>query len=76
MFRFIFYVLIFMLLYSILSSLLKVFFGKKPANNQKEGNTTVNDNQPHEKIFRKSEGEYVDFEEVKDNDTTKNDNKN
>ena len=69
MFRFILYVLLFMLLYSVLSSILKIIFGRKSGNNQKEGNTTVNGNQPHEKIFRKSEGEYVDFEEVKENKT-------
>ncbi|VBB47368.1 conserved hypothetical protein [uncultured Paludibacter sp.] len=72
MFRFIFLVLIFLLIYSIISSLFKLFFGKKSFNDNKNDPTVVKDGQSHEKIFKKSEGEYVDFEEVKDDSETEN----
>lgn len=68
---FIFIIIIFILLLGvafigkILSSLFHLFSHQNPYKNNKNDKTT--DNASKKKIFEKNEGEYIDFEEIKDN---------
>lgn len=72
--------------FSILTSIIKVFFGLGKRTSNRQRNTYTNPNQPnsstrnnsagathsqpppqnHKKVFSKDEGEYVEFEEVKE----------
>ncbi|MFV0472232.1 MAG: DUF4834 family protein [Paludibacteraceae bacterium] len=77
MFNFILIVLLFLLIYSVISSIFKFIFGKRRVDNDSNDTTIVNNRQPHEKIIRRNEGEYVDFEEIKEEDNaTKNADQN
>ncbi|MDR0537766.1 MAG: DUF4834 family protein [Tannerellaceae bacterium] len=74
MFKFLFFLffffilLIFLLGFSFVRTILRFLFGTGSSNNsqRKQQQKTSKRPTPHKKIFNKDEGEYVDYEEVKD----------
>lgn len=77
-FGFILFVLLFIFVFgfSIIAGIVKAIFGigrNKPANGRDKGSQSNNreypqsdDTDKRKKIFDKNEGEYVDYEEIKD----------
>jgi flagellar biosynthesis/type III secretory pathway M-ring protein FliF/YscJ len=79
MFKFFFVILplvvlffIFLFGFSVLRGIFRLFFGGTTQNTYKEQQekqrTDSSSQKKHEKVFKKEEGEYVDYEEIKNPD--------
>jgi hypothetical protein len=73
MFKFLFFIFFFVILltllmgFSVLRTIKNVLFGSSPRKNtrQQQRQTTQKKTTTRKKIFDKGEGEYIDYEEVK-----------
>lgn len=72
---FILTILFFIIFYYIIKLVYRIFFKNRSFPNE-EDTTVYNPDSSHEKIFKKNEGEYVDYEEVKEDKNTENADQN